>query len=145
MATRVVHLKMRGGVEVVTCDVYIGRQMTQGGWRLKCSKWANPFKLAGNNRQQILRQYRDHVLGSPDLMQGLHELRGKVLGCWCVEPRCVECGIARDAKGGLSCGHLQCHGDVLIELLTQDDVPSPVCAPIPKISDDDPIWSELGL
>ena len=61
------------------------------------SKWANPF--AGEHdstREQIVAQYREWIVGRPDLPAALVELRGKRLGC--------------------SCAPLACHGDVLAEL-----------------------------
>lgn len=119
--TTVVHLKRKGGVEVVSCDVYIGRGMYQGGWHLPASKWMNPFKLAkdGSNRAEVLARYRDHVESSPALMAALPELAGKRLGCWCVGPKCPTCGAATPRAGVAPspCGHLQCHGEVLQELL----------------------------
>lgn len=119
MAT-VVHLKRKGGVEVVSCDVYIGRAMHQGGWRLPGSKWANPFRLGdySNNRDLVLRAYEAYVRGSPGLMRALPELRGQRLGCWCAP--------------------LACHGDVLVRLLNERESSQ-------RILDDDPLWTELGI
>jgi hypothetical protein len=69
-------------------DVYIGRP----------SKWGNPFVIGEHgDRAEVIRKYREHLLRSPELVASLHELRGKVLGCWC-KPKA-------------------CHGDVLVELL----------------------------
>jgi Domain of unknown function (DUF4326) len=66
-------------------DVYIGRP----------SKWGNPFKLRkGEDRRRALDKYRAWLLRQDDLLAQLHELRGKILGCWC--------------KPEL------CHGDVLV-------------------------------
>ncbi len=165
--TCVVHLRRRGGVEVETCDVYIGRAMFQGGWRLPASKWANPFRLSdyGNNRAACLAAYEKYLRASPGLLGALHELEGKRLGCWCVEKRCLTCGKARGA-----CRHLDCHGDVLVKLLMERLVEGGEKSTSPStdkndvlpaggpsvgieltgaagdlISDDDPIWAELGL
>ena len=33
------------GVVVQDCDVYVGRKLFMGGWKLKQSKWHNPFKV----------------------------------------------------------------------------------------------------
>ncbi|CAH6420393.1 Domain of unknown function (DUF4326)-containing protein [uncultured virus] len=69
-------------------DVYIGRP----------SVWGNPFVLKNeSDRPEVIRQYREHLLASPRLLERLPELKGKVLGCWCA-PRA-------------------CHGDVLVEVL----------------------------
>jgi len=92
-----------GGMsEVVHCkrdpyDVYIGRP----------SKWGNPFSHRGGtlarfvvgNVDEAIAAYEDWLLNSEEaegLRRDLHELRGKVLGCWC--------------KPG------PCHGDVLARL-----------------------------
>lgn len=78
-------------------DVYIGRP----------SKWGNPFthlkELEGKEgiilvatRQEAIERYREWILKNPTLLADLHELKGKVLGCWC-KPKA-------------------CHGDVLADL-----------------------------
>ena len=58
----------------------------------------NPFPLSGDNRDEVLRAYREHVeeklKGDPTW---LDPLRGRDLACWC---RLDEA----------------CHADVLIEL-----------------------------
>lgn len=73
------------------------------------SKWGNPFShkdgtLAEHktsSRKEAIEKYREWVVTQSDLMDSLHELRGKVLGCWC-SPK-------------------SCHGDVLIELINELD------------------------
>lgn len=86
--------------------VYIGDKQTLGGWKLKRSKWFNPFKpdkpgkKRDGTREEILIKYREYITNSPELLADLHELKGKKLGCWC-KP-------------------LDCHGDILKELV-QDD------------------------
>jgi hypothetical protein len=126
MTTTVVHLKRQGGREVVGCDVYIGRSMNQGGWRLPTSIWANPFKLSEHSREEVLRLYEEYVRKKPELMGRLHELRGKRLGCWCAP--------------------LPCHGDVLVKLLGEiDDKKTAIDDKKTAIEDNDPYWSELGL
>jgi hypothetical protein len=81
-------------------DVYIGRG----------SKWGCPFTIIKNrptlakeivgSKEEALSKYKEYVLASPELMASLHELEGKVMGCFC-KP-------------------LQCHGDVLLELVTKE-------------------------
>jgi len=72
-------------------DVFIARP----------SKWGNPFKREdGEGRQDVIEKYREYIKNSP-LMDDLHELKGKTLGCWCA-PK-------------------PCHGDVLLELLAEQD------------------------
>ena len=89
-AGRVVHCKRS------PYDVYIGRP----------SKWGNPFShLAPDrtiaefrvaSRQEAIARYEEWLLGQPELVAALPELRGKVLGCWCA-PK-------------------PCHGEVLVRL-----------------------------
>jgi hypothetical protein len=69
-------------------DVYIGRP----------SKWGNPFEIGKDGtRKEVIEKYKNWILGQPDLLDSLHELEGKTLGCFC-KPK-------------------ECHGDILIELL----------------------------
>jgi hypothetical protein len=88
MKTKVVHCRRSKH------DVYIGRP----------SKWGNVYShLPGtlaqyrvSTREEAIQKYRDWIQTQPELMAALHELKGKVLGCWC-RPK-------------------YCHGDVLAEL-----------------------------
>ena len=69
-------------------DIYIGRG----------SKWGNRFIIGRDgNREEVIRKYRKWILNNKELLSSLHELKGKVLGCFC-KP-------------------LACHGDVLSELV----------------------------
>jgi hypothetical protein len=78
-------------------DVYIGRP----------SKWGNPFshkentlaKFKVKNRKEAIENYREYILNGEGkhLLNDLHELENKILGCFC-KP-------------------LSCHGDVLIDLI----------------------------
>jgi hypothetical protein len=80
-------------------DVFIGRG----------SKWGNPlthikYKLSlathmVESREEALDNYREYILENEELMNSLDELDGKVLGCYC-KP-------------------LSCHGDILLELISQ--------------------------
>ena len=125
----VVHLKRKKGAVIVDCDIYIGRATYQGGWKLPTSKWANPYRLADpSDRARVLAEYEAYVRSKPELLAALPELRGKRLGCWCAP--------------------LPCHGDVLVRLLAENDSSTENVqteAPAPFISDDDPLWRELGL
>ena|SRR5579859_2329756 len=89
-------------MKVVHCkkeayDVYIGRP----------SKWGNPFthkdgttaQIKVSSREEAVQKYREWLLQQENLLQDLHELKGKVLGCWC-KP-------------------LSCHGDILLELANE--------------------------
>jgi Domain of unknown function (DUF4326) len=81
---RLVHCKRK------PFDVYIGRP----------SKWGNPFVIGmDGTRTEVISRYEAWLRTQPDLLAALPELRGKVLGCWCVPQAC--------------------HGDVLIRLAEQ--------------------------
>ena len=82
MMTKVVHCKKE------RYDVYIGRG----------SKWGNPFIMGKDgNREEVIKKYETYLLGNVDLMNSLHELKDKILGCWC-KPKA-------------------CHGDILIKYI----------------------------
>jgi hypothetical protein len=93
MPTKVVNLNKE------PYDVYIGRG----------SKWGCPFTIIKDRptlakeivdtKEEALAKYKEYVLASPELMESLDELEGKTLGCFCKPEKC--------------------HGDVLLELLTQ--------------------------
>ena len=73
-------------------DVYIGRG----------SKWGNPFRIGiDGTREDVIKQYEDWIQTQPQLLNSLEELRGKTLGCFC-SPQA-------------------CHGDILVELLNNDN------------------------
>jgi len=90
MKTKVVHCKK------VVYDIYIGRP----------SKWGNPFshlpgtlaKFICKDRQEAVASFRKWITcgEGQHLLNDLHQLKGKTLGCWC-KPQ-------------------SCHGDVLAEL-----------------------------
>lgn len=76
-------------------DVYVGRP----------SKWGNPFSHTGGlaiyrtkTRLESIRKYRAWILTGEGkhLLKDLHELKGKVLGCWCAP--------------------MPCHAEVLVQL-----------------------------
>lgn len=82
--TEVVHVKDNN------YDVYIGRG----------SKWGNPFVLGKDgNRFQVINKYREWIKTQQHLLNDLHELKGKKLGCHC-KP-------------------MACHGDVLVSLIEE--------------------------
>lgn len=80
-------------------DLYIGRG----------SKWGNPFSHQENtkaefivgSREEAIDAYYDWIKTQPDLMNDLHELKGKTLGCFC-KPK-------------------ECHGDVLVAIIKELD------------------------
>ena len=93
MITRLVNLKHED------YDIYIGRG----------SKWGCPYTIIKDRptlaieivdtKEEALSKYKEYVLSSPELMESLDELEGKVLGCFCKPDKC--------------------HGDILLELLSQ--------------------------
>ena len=54
------------------------------------SKWTNPFRMAvsGMTRDQAVTAYACWLARRHDLLAALHELRGRVLCCWCHPARC---------------------------------------------------------
>lgn len=72
----------------------------------RTTKWGNPFthikdrktraEFIVATREDSIKAYEIWIKNQPHLMAALHELRGKILGCWC-RP-------------------LACHGDVLLRL-----------------------------
>lgn len=74
------------------------------------SKWGNPFSSKQNStaeykvstRGESIERYREWILRGEGkyLLEDLHELEGKILGCWCDNNQ-------------------PCHGDILIELVNQ--------------------------
>lgn len=97
MPTQVVHVRKSPFVQFASNCVYIGRDYLE----FKDEGWGNPFHIGvDGNRKEVLAKYREWVLKQPHLLARLHELNGKVLGCWC-KP-------------------YACHGDVLRELIDED-------------------------
>ena len=84
----------------VSNHLYIGRNMTFYVKGTNASKWQNPFSFKKQklSAEESLKLYEQHIRSST-LIHELHELEGKVLGCWC-KPN-------------------SCHGDILIKLLNE--------------------------
>lgn len=78
-------------------DVYIGRG----------SKWGNPYTHKTNTKAEFIVESRDEAIKlyrkyitvgtGKHLLNDIHELEGKTLGCYC-KPK-------------------KCHGDVLVDLI----------------------------
>ena len=79
-----------------TDHLYIGRNMDFYVKGTFASKWKNPFSAKTYGLDKCLELYEEHVKKS-ELYNELHELDGKILGCWCKPDKC--------------------HGDILIKLL----------------------------
>lgn len=72
--------------------VYVGRP----------SKWGNPFHIGVHGtRAACVGMYKEYVQQQPELMNALHELKGKDLVCWCAP--------------------LACHADILLELANKKE------------------------
>jgi hypothetical protein len=88
-----IHPKNKSITKVVHCkkhpyDIYIGRP----------SIWGNPFEIGKDgNREEVIEKYKKWIINQPNLLDQIHTLEGKTLGCWC-NPK-------------------PCHGDVLVDLL----------------------------
>jgi hypothetical protein len=81
--------------------IYVGRNMSFYVKGATASKWQNTFSAKKYGRDKCVEMYRDNLLKNQELMNSLHELKGKTLGCWCKPERC--------------------HGDVLVELVSNLD------------------------
>lgn len=75
--------------------LYIGRNMSFYVPGATKSKWYNPFSAKKYGLETCLIMFEDHIRSS-GLIDDLHELDDKVLGCWCYPNKC--------------------HGDILIRL-----------------------------
>ena len=76
-------------------DIYIGRP----------SKWGNPFshkddtlsEFKVSSRKESIEKYGKWIVTQTHLMDSLHELKDKRLGCFCKPSKC--------------------HGDILVQLV----------------------------
>jgi len=78
-------------------DIYVGRP----------SKWGNPFshkdgtlaKLKVVTREEAIKRFEEFVLSNKGMVEAIkHELKGKVLGCWCSPSPCHAEVLARIAN-----------------------------------------------
>ena len=65
--------------------VYVGRQQSQGGWKLKASPFANPYRAQQvGGAAKAVKMYALWVAERPNLIAAAKAmLRGKQLACWC--------------------------------------------------------------
>ena len=96
------HLKRNGYKDFTEWDsndntLYIGRDMTYYVPGTVKSKWSNPYSARKYGREKCLELYEEYVVCEQNLLDSLHELDGKILGCWCKPAAC--------------------HGDVLVKLV----------------------------
>lgn len=60
------------------------------------SKWGNPFSHLDNSsasyrvatREESIAMHAEWIVRQTDLLNDIHELTGKVLGCWCKPKAC---------------------------------------------------------
>jgi len=72
-------------------DVYIGRHPDSDK-----GKWGNPFShkegslalFKTSTRKEAIDRYEQYLLSNQELMDSLHELAFKTLGCWCSPKSC---------------------------------------------------------
>jgi hypothetical protein len=93
MTTHVINIKSKEHF-----DVYIGNRIRYHPDKYPQTKWGNPWAkdLKKYGRDKVVAMYREYIINRPDLLDQLHELKDKTLGCWCKPEKC--------------------HGDVLVEL-----------------------------
>lgn len=82
--------------------IYIGRNMTVYVPGAIGSKWKNPYTLNKYNIDESLKLYKEYILNNKKLMSEIYELKGRVLGCWCITET-----------------NKKCHGQVLIDILNE--------------------------
>ena len=76
-------------------NVYVGRAKKS----IEGSKWGNPHKLENEGeRQKVINQYRSHITTNQHLASTVHELKGKVLGCWCA-PKLCHAAVLHELAG----------------------------------------------
>ena len=70
-------------------NVYVGRESENDALKNEECKWGNPFRLQEyKSREKVVELYRAHVLKNEEMLAGIEDLHGKVLGCWCSPCRC---------------------------------------------------------
>lgn len=92
--------------------IYVGRNMSFYVPGAVESKWKNPFSVKKYGRDKCLELYREYITGNHELMDNLHELKGKVLGCWCVPFVDVAVKKSHTNDGVVAV----CHAQILKEL-----------------------------
>lgn len=75
--TRVVHCRKE------PYDVYIGRPSEFGNPFTHISDRTTLAEFVVRNREEAIARYREWLLSSPEMLEKIQQLRGKVLGCWC--------------------------------------------------------------
>jgi hypothetical protein len=89
MITSVTHVRYKDAHKAGQY-VFIGRP----------SKWGNQFVIGlHGDRAEVIRRYEEWLLDTPEMLVAAHhELRGKVLGCYCTPSACHGDVLARVAN-----------------------------------------------
>jgi len=87
-------------------DIYIGQRIRFHPNKYPQSKWGNQFTKRYDSIPTRIQLYAEWIQTQPHLLAALPELRGKILGCWCVEE---PIDYVRKDK--------VCHGEVLLQLI----------------------------
>lgn len=88
--------------------VYIGRESRWAKPSRSRSKWFNPYKVdtpdkkRDGTRDEVCDKHIAWLANQPALLADLHELRGKVLICWCKPDRCHGDELKRLAEAAQS-------------------------------------------
>ena len=91
MVPKLVRIRRVKNIVIQDCDVYIGRANNQGGWRLRGSIWANPFKVKDyGSAHHVCMLYLCYIVKN-ELFHQIPSLAGKTLGCWCDRPKKIFC------------------------------------------------------
>lgn len=64
-----------------SCNVYIGRP----------SKWGNPFVIGKDgDRNDVVEKHMFWIIEQDELLDSVHKLCGKTLGCFCAPKNVME-------------------------------------------------------
>ena len=99
-------------------NIYIGRNAAKYAQRgVYDSKWANPFTCLDWSvskeewlLEDLVKCYENYVRKNPELMNSLHELEGKQLGCWCKPGPCNGDVPSNCIRKNMSNNHLRRRG-----------------------------------
>jgi len=70
-----------------TFDVYVGRRHKR--FPNEDGFWGNPIPLLKEeDRDKVLDQYTNWLYSQQHILDRIHELKGKKLGCWWAPRRC---------------------------------------------------------
>jgi hypothetical protein len=89
--------------------------MTQGGWNLPTSLFANPYKVSDHGLEKCLELYeaylRQEMAKDPGKWKAaILDLAGKTIGCWCYDA---------PAQSTSQSGKNKCHGDVIVKVFRE--------------------------